>query len=173
MATTRHPGPVLRRLLGAPVLLYRAGLGPLLGERFLMLTHVGRRTGRVYRTVVEVVDRQPAGDAYVVMAGFGRATGWLHNLQAGGGREVLVGRRRFRPVIRMLEPAEAAAALASYEHRNRIATPVIRFVLGRLIGRRYGGSAAERLRVVEQLPLVALSPAPPAEGQEAEAEAAG
>lgn len=168
MVTTRRPGPVLRRLLGAPVLLYRAGLGPLLGDRFLMLTHVGRRSGRVYRTVVEVVDRRPGEDAYVVMAGFGRSTGWLHNLQAGGGREVIVGRRRFRPAIRILETEEAVAALASYERRNRFAAALVRMVLGRLIGRRYGGSEAERRRVVEQLPLVAVSPAPEAGAQEAE-----
>jgi deazaflavin-dependent oxidoreductase (nitroreductase family) len=162
--TRTGPGPVLRRLLRAPVLLYGAGLGPLLGQRFLMLTHVGRRSGRVYRTVVEVVGRLPHEDAYVVMAGFGHSAGWLRNLQAGGGREVAVGRRRFRPSVRELGEEEASATLASYERRNRLAAPVVRVVLSRLVGWRYTGTGPERARLVRELPLVALSPAGEAAG---------
>ena len=48
------PGPVMRAVFGAPARLYDAGLGWLLGERFLCLTHVGRRSGHRYRTVLEV-----------------------------------------------------------------------------------------------------------------------
>jgi hypothetical protein len=52
---TPRPGPVLRRLLRAPSLLYDWHAGWLLGRRFLRLTHRGRRSGRRYRTVLEVV----------------------------------------------------------------------------------------------------------------------
>jgi len=150
---------VLRRVLRAPVRLYDAGFGRLLGERFLMLTHVGRRSGRTYRTVVEVVGRIPERDEYVVMAGFGRSADWLRNVRAGGGREVAVGRRRFRPAVRELGEDEAAAVLAGYERRNRLAAPVVRVVLGRLVGWRYTGTDADRRRLVRELPLVALGPA--------------
>src|SRR5207248_4487384 len=37
------------------VALYSAHAGRLLGHRFLLLAHCGRRTGRVYRAVLEVV----------------------------------------------------------------------------------------------------------------------
>jgi deazaflavin-dependent oxidoreductase (nitroreductase family) len=156
---TKRPAPALRRLLRAPTLLYRAGLGWVLGSRFLMLTHVGRRSGRTYRTVVEVVGTLPATGEYVVLAGLGRSADWLRNLQAGGGREVAVGRRRFRSTVRELGEDEAVAVLAGYERRNRFATPVVRTVLGRLVGRRYTGTDDERRRLVRQLPLVALGPA--------------
>ena len=156
MAST-PPGPVLRRLLRLPALLYRAGLGGLFGQRFLMLTHVGRRSGRTYRTVVEVVGR--AGDEYVVMAGFGHRADWLRNSLAGGAQEVAVGRRRFRPRVRELGEDEAVAVLAGYERRNRLAAPVVRAVLSRLVGWRYTGTADEQRRLVRELPLVALGPA--------------
>lgn len=152
------PGRVLRRLLRLPVLLYRAGLGWLLGQRFLMLTHVGRRSGRTYRTVVEVVGR--LGEEYVVLAGFGHRADWLRNALAGGAREVAVGRRRFHPVVRELGEEEAAAVLAGYERRHRLAAPVVRAVLSRLVGWRYTGTDDERRRLVRELPLVALGPAP-------------
>jgi deazaflavin-dependent oxidoreductase (nitroreductase family) len=157
---TKRPGPVLRRLLRLPTLLYRAGLGPVLGSRFLMLTHIGRRSGRTYRTVVEVVGRLPTGE-FVAMAGLGPDSDWLRNALAGGAREVTVGRRRFPPAIRELGRDEAAAVLAGYERRNRLAAPVVRAVLSRLVGWRYTGTDDERRRLVAELPLVALGPTSP------------
>ena len=148
----------MRRVFKAPILLYDAGFGWALGERFLQVTHVGRRTGRRYRSVVEVLGRLPQEDAYVVMAGFGRSTDWLRNLQAGGGREVAVGRRRFCPVMRELSEDEAVTVLADYERRNRLIAPIVRAVLSRLLGWRYTGTADQRRRVVRELPLVALAP---------------
>jgi len=153
-----RPGPVLRRVLKAPALLYRAGLGPLLGTRFLRLSHVGRRTGRPYDTVLEVVGRVPGTGEYVVMAGFGLRADWLRNALAGGAREVVVGRRQFRPEVRLLDEDEAVEVLAGYERRNRALTRVLRPVLSRLVGWRYTGSDDQRRRLVAELPLVGLRP---------------
>jgi deazaflavin-dependent oxidoreductase (nitroreductase family) len=153
-----RPGPVLRRLLKAPAWLYRMRLGWLLGSRFLLITHVGRRSGREYRTVVEVVGRLPVSGEYVVMAGFGHTADWLQNLRAGGGREVTVGRRRFRPAVRELDEDEGSAVLAGYERRNRLIAPVVRRVLSRLVGWRYTGTEDQRRRLVAERPLMALRP---------------
>jgi hypothetical protein len=90
----------------------------------------------------------------VVMSGWGRKASWFRNVEAGGAVEVQLGRERFAPEVRVLEPEEAAAVLADYERRNRLAGPVVRAVLSRLAGFRYDGSADGRRRVVEQLPLV-------------------
>ena len=38
-----------------PVVLYRLRLGWLLGKRFMLLTHVGRRSGKVRRTILAVL----------------------------------------------------------------------------------------------------------------------
>lgn len=127
----------------------------------MLITHVGRRTGRQYRTVVEVVGFLPAGHEYVAMAGFGPAADWLRNLAAGGGREVMVGRERFPPLMRRLDEAEAAAVLGRYERHNRLIAPLVRRVLSRLVGWRYTGTDAERARLVQQLPIVALRRACP------------
>jgi hypothetical protein len=58
----------------------------------------------------------------------------------------------------VLDPDEASEVLADYERRNRFAAPVVRTVLSRLLGWRYRGSDADRVRAVLQLPLVAFTP---------------
>lgn len=54
------PTGLLRRFLKLPNLLYRRHLGWLLGHRFLLLAHRGRKTGLIRRTVLEVVYYDPA-----------------------------------------------------------------------------------------------------------------
>jgi deazaflavin-dependent oxidoreductase (nitroreductase family) len=156
--TPRPPGPVLRAVLRAPAMLYHRGLGGLLGERFLMVTHAGRRSRRRYDTVLEVVGRLPSSGEYVVLAGRGRSADWLRNVAAAGAQQVTVGRRRFRAAVRELGPDEAVAVLAGYERHNRLAAPVVRAVLSGLVGWRYTGSDRDRRRLVGELPLVAFGP---------------
>jgi deazaflavin-dependent oxidoreductase (nitroreductase family) len=152
------PGGALRAALGLPVHLYHARLGAVLGHRFLLLVHTGRKTGIRRETVLEVVHYDPATRECVVAAGWGRRTGWLHNVEAGLATEVQTGRQRFAPAYRVLPPDEAERVFADYERRNRFGAPVIRAVLSRLLGWRYDGTAAARRRAVEQLSLVAFRP---------------
>jgi deazaflavin-dependent oxidoreductase (nitroreductase family) len=162
----RQPSPptgVLRALLGLPVHLYHARLGVLLGHRFLLLVHTGRKTGLHRETVLEVVRYDPATRESVVAAGWGRRTGWLHNVEAGLAHEVRTGRQRFAPAYRILPPDEAERIFADYERRNRLIAPIIRAVLSRLLGWRYDGTPAARRRAVEQLALVGFRPQPDGE----------
>ncbi len=157
----RQPAPptgVLRSLLGLPVHLYHAHLGVLLGHRFLLLVHTGRKTGLHRETVLEVVRFDPVTRESVVAAGWGRKTGWLHNVEAGLADEVWTGRQRFAPAYRILPTDEAERLFADYERRNRLIAPIIRAVLSRLLGWRYDSSPAARRRAVEQLSLVAFRP---------------
>ena len=59
----------MRTLYRVPTYLYEHDLGWLFGRRFLCLTHVGRRSGRRYRTVIEVAEL--AGE-YGVTSSIGR-----------------------------------------------------------------------------------------------------
>ena len=135
---------------------YDHGLGRLLGERFLCLTHVGRRSGRRYRTVLEVIGRR--GSEYFVIAGMGPSSDWYRNIRANPPVEVIVGRRGFEAACRWPDETESAAVVAEYERRNAMVTPVLRLVLSRLLGWRYDGSPLARRRLVTQLPVVALRP---------------
>lgn len=127
----------------------------MLGHRFLLLVHVGRRSGRSYETVVEVVRWERDGEVAVV-SGWGGAADWFRNVLATPKVEVVIGSERFTATHRVLPIEEAAEALADYERRNRWMRPVVNRMLGYLLGWRYTGTAEARRRAVEQLPMVAF-----------------
>jgi deazaflavin-dependent oxidoreductase (nitroreductase family) len=157
-ALSLGPGRVLRWLLRVPVAMYSAHAGWLLGHRFLLLRHRGRRSHRLYGTVLEVVAWQPAAREAVVMSAFGPRSQWYRNVLAGQAVEVQIARLRFAPSVHPLDTDEAVGVLADYERRNRLAAPLVRAVLSKLAGFRYDGSDAARRRLVHTLPLVALRP---------------
>ncbi len=152
------PRGALRSRLGLPVHLYHGHLGVLLGHRFLLLVHTGRKSGLHRETVLEVVRFDPVTRESVVVAAWGHRTGWLHNVEAGLAYEVWTGRERFAPAYRILPPDEAERILADDERRNRLIAPIVRAVLSRLMGWRYDGTPAARRRAVEQLSLVGFRP---------------
>jgi deazaflavin-dependent oxidoreductase (nitroreductase family) len=155
---------VLLRLLRAPARLYDWHVGWLLGNSFLRVTHLGRRSGRIYRTMLEVIGTGPDGEV-IVIAGLGPTADWYRNIQAHEALEVAINRRRFRPSHRVLDAAEAAAVLADYERRNRWIAPIVHRVLSWLIGWHYDGTDEARRRLVVQLPVVAFRPAPGSESR--------
>ena len=153
--TTRLNG-VLRRLFRAPVYLYRWKCGWLLGHRFLLLIHIGRRTGLRRRTVLEVMDYRKESPEAVVMSAFGRNADWLRNIEATPGTEVVIGSQHFVAARRFLDEEEAISVITGYERRNRFIAPIIRVVLTRLLGWQYDGSTSVGRRLVAQLPLIAF-----------------
>jgi deazaflavin-dependent oxidoreductase (nitroreductase family) len=156
--TERRPAGLLRRLYRAPVHLYRWKCGRLLGNRFLLLTHVGRRSGRHHQTVLEVAEYRREGPEVVVMSAYGPDADWLRNIQVTPNPEVVVGPHRFVASYRVLGEEEAVSVVRGYEQRNRFMAPIIRFVMSRFLGWRYHGSEIERRRLVAQLPLIAFRP---------------
>jgi deazaflavin-dependent oxidoreductase (nitroreductase family) len=155
---SRSLHPLLRWLLRAPLRLYDWRLGWLLGERFLRLSHVGRRSGHQHNTVLEVVGRNHSNGEVVVVAGVGAHADWYRNVQADPRVNIIIGRRRYSATARTLNVAEAADVVACYERRNRWLGAVIHRVLTWLVGWPYDGSQEARRRLVEELPLVAFRP---------------
>ncbi|MGH3670992.1 MAG: nitroreductase family deazaflavin-dependent oxidoreductase, partial [Pseudonocardiaceae bacterium] len=96
-----------RRLMRAPIWLYRAGLGFLFRSRMLMLEHIGRRSGARRYVVLEVFDH-PTPDTYVVVSGFGTRAQWFRNVQANPHVRVsIAGHAPAHATARRLTPAEA------------------------------------------------------------------
>ncbi len=159
--TNPRPGPILSRVLRAPAGVYDHNAGWMFGERFLRLTHLGRTSGQPRQTMLEVIAHDPISGEYMVIAGLGRSANWYRNLQAHDALEVAVGRRRFRPAHRELDPQEAADTIADYEHRHRLLAPIITGVLSWLVGWPYDASEAARARLAAELPVIAFRPASP------------
>src|SRR5690625_1157096 len=69
-----------RRIARAPIVLYRLGLGGLLGRRFVLLEHRGRRSGQIRQVVLETISVDP--DVIHVVSGYGDESQWLRNVRA-------------------------------------------------------------------------------------------
>lgn len=101
-----------RLLFRAPIWLYRARLGFLLGHRFLLLEHTGHKSGLLRQTVLEVVSDDP--DAVYVAAASGTRAQWLANVRANPLVAVTLGSRRFSTKAEALTPDEAKVVMARY-----------------------------------------------------------
>ena len=150
----RRPAGVLRLIFRVPTCLYRLRLGWLLGHRFLLLTHQGRKSGHIYRTVLEVVRYDPHTGQSVVVPAWGARADWYRNLCAAPAIEVQIGRERYAPVQRFLSPEETYSEIADYERRH----PWFSRILAYLLGRPLDGTEASRRALAVSVRLVAFRP---------------
>ncbi len=102
----RRPGSVRRWLFRAPVLMYRVGLGGLMPAQ-VMLTTVGRKSGRPHRAVVDLLKHDAATNTWYVTSGYGARSDWYRNLEANPEVQVQAGRRTFRARAATLPPDKA------------------------------------------------------------------
>jgi deazaflavin-dependent oxidoreductase (nitroreductase family) len=152
-----RPSGISLAVYRVPIWLYRLGLGRLLGQRFLLLIHRGRKTGATRRAVLEVVKHDPEEDVYFVASGFGEGSHWYRNLQATPRARIQVAGRTLEVQGHGLETAEAEQVLVDYGRRNPRSA---RFVAG-LMGYRMDGSDADLRALARIVPIVALRVRPP------------
>jgi deazaflavin-dependent oxidoreductase (nitroreductase family) len=145
------PRGIQRFLFRAPIGLYRVRLGFLLGTRFLMLEHVGRKSGQRRRTVLEVVLNED--DAVYVAAGWGASAQWLRNIQANPSVVFHFGTKRYETTAVIIDRAEAKKVMDAYAEAHPKA-------LGRLAAFMLDdpGESLETkaLRVADTIPMVRL-----------------
>ena len=86
----------------------------------MMLTHVGRRTGKIRRNVVEVFHYDREKRESFVMSGWGAESDWYLNIIKNAPVSVRTGREQFVPSFRILSPDEARMVLRQFslEHSS-------------------------------------------------------
>ncbi len=135
-----------RRLMRAPIWLYRHGLGILLGPRILMLEHVGRTSGLPRYVCLEVVER-PSPSVILIVSGFGERSQWYRNLKQQPECFVSVGSLRRVPAkARFVPQEEAAQVLVTYRDAHPTAWRRLRGAIEEAVGHE-----------VEGLPMVELT----------------
>lgn len=95
--------------------VYALHLGWLFDHKFLLLTHRGRKTGLIRRSVIAVMLYDRRKQESMVLAGYGKDSDWYRNLQAHPALEIQTGFRRYRPTQRFLTE-EVYALLARFAH---------------------------------------------------------
>ncbi|MEZ4669562.1 MAG: nitroreductase family deazaflavin-dependent oxidoreductase [Anaerolineae bacterium] len=149
-----EPRGWLRWALRFPIILYRMRLGWLLGGRFMLIHHTGRKTGQPHQTVVEVVAHNKDSDTYYVASGWGYKSNWYLNLMAHPETTIQVGTRRLAVNAENLSGDAAAHLLVEYREKHAFAAKE----LGRFMGLDIGHATESELRTIvrDSLPLVAF-----------------
>ncbi len=93
-------------------------LGWLLGDRFLMLTHIGRKSGQPRQVVLEVVRHDKPTHTYIIASGWGEQSDWVRNIQKTPEVIIHSGHQRSEAQAERLNPAEAARELHDYARRH-------------------------------------------------------
>jgi deazaflavin-dependent oxidoreductase (nitroreductase family) len=144
MSLADRSWPVLRRMMGAHTLVYRAS-GGLLGHRIpgappmLLLDHLGAKSGAKRTSPLAYVED---GQNYVIVASKGghpKHPGWYHNLRANPNTTIQVGSKR----------KAVRARVANAEEHKRLWPKVVE---------TYSGYAGYQERTKRKIPLVMLEP---------------
>jgi deazaflavin-dependent oxidoreductase (nitroreductase family) len=149
----QHPLAFMLPFMKMPLILYRLGLGWMLGKRFMLLTHKGRRSGKVYRTVLAVL-RFDEKTREILAVSPWSASHWYRNIQATPALEVETGGVRYAPKQRGLSPEEIAAAFIAF--RNQY--PVFSRVIARIPGWKIDSTYTEFLALARTLRGVSFQP---------------
>jgi deazaflavin-dependent oxidoreductase (nitroreductase family) len=148
------PRGLLRLAARAPIFLYRVRLGWLLGKRFLMLEHVGRKTGLWRSVVLEVLRHDKPSGAYFVAAAYSTRSDWYRNILQTPEVRVHAGAHRFTGRAEVLTLEEGMDEIQAYAQRYPAAIRMI----SRVLGYPFSFTQAGFREFVEKVPIVALRP---------------
>jgi len=149
------PNGILRLAYRIPVYFYRVGLGRLFGSRFVLINHIGRKSGKHYQTVVEIVERDQETGSITIVAGYGPQTQWYQNLRSHPDTEIQVGNRKTRVISEFFSPEEGAEIMVRYMKKYGSITGWLFSVLGY---KWDGTETGARQIALDSLRFVRLSP---------------
>jgi deazaflavin-dependent oxidoreductase (nitroreductase family) len=128
----------------------------VLGHRFLVVHHRGRVSDQLHRTVVEVLRYDASTHEAFVITPWPTTANWYRNLVASPAVEVWIGRARYEPQQRFLDPDEVAAALDAYARKGRGEA----LGLKRLMGWSQDLPLERRIGIVSRIGALAFRPSP-------------
>jgi deazaflavin-dependent oxidoreductase (nitroreductase family) len=149
---TRAPAFLLP-IFKLPLALYRVHLGWLLGHRFMQLTHVGRRSGKVRRTILAVLDFDAQTKEIKAVSAW-NASEWYKNIQAAPALQVEAGFTRYAPVQYDLSAEEIAKLFVDFCREH----PLFSRMVCRIPGWKWDSTYAEFLELARTLRGVAFQP---------------
>ncbi len=147
------PPKLMIPIFKLPLFLYRVRLGWLFGHRFMLLTHIGRRSGKVRRTILAVLEYNPNTREIKTMSAWS-ASDWYLNLQANPAVQVETGFTRYAPEQHTLAPEEIATLFVNYRDKH----PLFSRIVCRIPGWNANSSYDEFLELAQTLRGIAFRP---------------
>jgi deazaflavin-dependent oxidoreductase (nitroreductase family) len=152
MLLQQKPRGFMRLWFRSPLVLYRLGLGWLAGHQFHLLTHRGRRTGLLRRTVLKSLHYDQVTGEVLVMAPLGERADWVCNIEHSPPLELQIGRRRYVPSFRILGEDETARFLDALRQAHPIWSGIGMRALGLKAG-QWSGVTVVSFEPAREMPL--------------------
>ncbi len=145
--------PFMLPIFRSPIWFYRLGLGWLFGHRFMLLTHVGRRSGKLRRTILAVLSFDSSTQEIMAISAWS-ASDWYKNIQASPALEVEMASVRYVPAYRSLSPEEIADFFEEYRRRH----PLFTRIICQIPGWKWNSTHDEFLELARTLRGIAFRP---------------
>ena len=152
----KPPSPLLKYFFKIPVWIHKMGLGGwerLIGAQWMLITTVGRRSGKPRETMVDVMDYDSATDTYYIEAAYGPRADWVRNIEANPQFKAQVGRRKFHARLSALSSENAGDLMVKFYR----AKPAYTRSVMAMVGMKFEGEQELR-RIASSLTLFAVHP---------------
>jgi deazaflavin-dependent oxidoreductase (nitroreductase family) len=153
--TKKKPTGILRAFLRLPIYLFQFHLGWLFGDRFLLLTHTGRKSGILRQVVLEVVKHDEESGVYYIAAAWRNKADWYLNILNTPKVKVQVGEMQFEAEANQISRKEAADVLWDYALKYPATLRELTLIM---LGKRLPPTRETCARLADDIPLIALVP---------------
>jgi deazaflavin-dependent oxidoreductase (nitroreductase family) len=150
----KKPQGLSRIAFRIPIWLYKARLGWLLGSRFVLLTHKGRRNGVLRQNVLEVVRYIPTQGTCIVASGWDTRSDWFNNIVINPKIYFQIGRKRTSATAIRLTPESAAEELLEHSFQH----PLAFRGLEKFMGYRLDGTEEDIQALGRMIPMFMFRP---------------
>jgi deazaflavin-dependent oxidoreductase (nitroreductase family) len=155
IAEPKIPRGFSRLAFRFPIWLYHMHLGFLMGYRFVLLTHTGRKSGLPRQTVLEVVRYDIPTGGCIIASGWGQKSDWFRNVTANPKIWFQIRNKRSAGIAERLSPEVGAQELLDYAHRY----PLAMRELAQFMGYRLDGTEDDIKAMGRMIPMFYLKPA--------------
>ena len=140
------------KLWRAPIWFYRLGLGGLFGKRFLLLNHIGRKSGQPRQAIIEIVKMDSQNNIYYSVSGFGEKAQWFQNIIHTPKVDIQVGNHKMVARVERLTIEDGEAILLEYSQQH----PIALRELSKILNLPYDGSPESVREMAKVLPVIAF-----------------
>jgi deazaflavin-dependent oxidoreductase (nitroreductase family) len=113
--------------------MHKLGFGGwerLIGAQWMLITTIGRKTGKRRETMVDVMDYDKANDTFYIEAAYGAHADWYKNIQSNPIFEAQVGRRKFKARAGALSTEGAGELLVQFYRQKPAYTRSVMAIAG-------------------------------------------
>ena len=116
-ALEKRPNALQKFFFKIPVWVHKLGFGGwerIIGAQWMLISAVGRKSGKPRETMVDVMDYDAASDTYYIEAAYGSRADWVKNIEANPRFHAQVGRRKFYALLSALSNENAGELMVKF-----------------------------------------------------------